>query len=185
MAQTGWDRIHSPSAWSSMREPGRAVFAQARDEQNRLENDLLRQTNGAGKKERVATLREDMLKITEASAGIYRNGPALERAAQKLRALQERFCDVALDDRSYTFNTELTSALELSYMLDLAEAIVHSALKRTESRGSHQRTDFPARDDQKFLAHSLAFRAADGTPRIDYLPVTITRWPPGKRVYGK
>src|SRR5436190_2206129 len=167
-----------------MPEPGRAVFAQARDEQNRLEN-FLRKTNGASKKERVATLREDMLKITEASAGIYRNGPALERAAQKLRALQERFCDVALDDHSYTFNTELTSALELSYMLDLAEAIVHSALQRTESRGSHQRTDFPARDDQKFLAHSLAFRTADGTPRIDYLPVTITRWPPGKRVYGK
>src|SRR5438093_4958799 len=167
-----------------MPEPGRAIFAQARDEQNRLEN-FLRKTNGAGRKERVATLREDMLKITEASAGIYRNGPALERAAQKLRALQERFCDVALDDHSYTFNTELTSALELSYMLDLAEAIVHSALKRTESRGSHQRTDFPARDDQKFLAHSLAFRTADGTPRIDYLPVTITRWPPGKRVYGK
>ena len=167
-----------------MPEPGRAVFAQARDEQSRLEN-FLRKTNGTGRKERVAALREDMLKITEASAGIYRSGPALEQAAQKLRALQDRFSDVILDDRSYTFNTELTSALELSYMLDLAEAIVHSALKRTESRGSHQRTDFPARDDQKFLAHSLAFRAADGTPRIDYLPVTITRWPPGKRVYGK
>src|SRR5207253_647278 len=124
----------------------------------RLVNALLRKTNGAGRKERVATLREDMLKITEASAGIYRNGPALERAAQKLRALQERSCDVALDDHSYTFNTELTSALELSYMLDLAEAIAHSALQRTESRGSHQRTDFPARDDQKFLAHSLAVR---------------------------
>src|SRR5216117_2264002 len=176
----------SAAAFASgpMPEPGRAVFAQARDEQSRLEN-FLRKTNGTGRKERVAALREDMLKITEASAGIYRSGPALEQAAQKLRALQDRFSDVILDDRSYTFNTELTSALELSYMLDLAEAIVHSALKRTESRGSHQRTDFPARDDQKFLAHSLAFRTADGTPRIDYLPVTITRWPPGKRVYGK
>ena len=176
----------SAAAFASgpMPEPGRTVFAQARDEQSRLEN-FLRKTNGTGRKERVAALREDMLKITEASAGIYRSGPALEQAAQKLRALQDRFSDVILDDRSYTFNTELTSALELSYMLDLAEAIVHSALKRTESRGSHQRTDFPARDDQKFLAHSLAFRAADGTPRIDYLPVTITRWPPGKRVYGK
>src|SRR5438552_3663649 len=140
-----------------MREPGRAVFAQARDEQNRLENDLLGKTDGSGGKERIATLREEMARITEASAGIYRNGPALERAAQKLRALQERFCDVALDDHSYTFNTELTSALELSYMLDLAEAIVHSALKRTESRGSHQRTDIPTRDDQKTLTHSLPF----------------------------
>ena len=125
-----------------------------------------------------------MLKITEASAGIYRSGPALEQAAQKLRALQDRFSDVILDDRSYTFNTELTSALELSYMLDLAEAIVHSALKRTESRGSHQRTDFPRRDDQRYLKHSLAFRT-EGDPRMEYLDVVITKWPPGERVYGQ
>jgi len=114
-----------------------------------------------------------------------RDGAANERAAANLRTLQERFGNVVLDDHAYTFNTEMTSALELSYMLDLAEAIVHSALARTESRGSHQRTDFPVRDDRKFLAHSLAFRNPDGTPRIEYLPVTITRWPPGKRVYGK
>jgi len=172
-------------ASNPMPEPGRAVFAQARDEQNRLENDLLGKTDGSGGKERIATLREEMARITEASAGIYRSGAVLERAAANLRTLQERFGNVVLDDHAYTFNTELTSALELSYMLDLAEAIVHSALARTESRGSHQRTDFPVRDDRKFLAHSLAFRTPDGTPRIDYLPVTITRWPPGKRVYGK
>jgi fumarate reductase flavoprotein subunit len=172
-------------ASASAPEPGAAVFAQAREEQRRLEHGFLRQTDGRGGKERVSNLREEMAKISEESAGIYRSGPVLERATQKLRALQERFHHVALDDHSHTFNTELTSALELSYMLDLAEAIVHSALRRTESRGSHQRTDFPARDDQKFLAHSLAFRTPDGTPRIDYLPVTITRWPPGKRVYGK
>jgi fumarate reductase flavoprotein subunit len=70
-------------------------------------------------------------------------------------------------------------------MLDVAEAIVHSAWRREESRGAHQRTDFPARDDQRFLAHSLIYRNPDGSGRVEYMPVTITRWPPGERVYGK
>jgi len=69
-------------------------------------------------------------------------------------------------------------------MLDVAETMVHSALKRTESRGAHQRTDFPARDDKSFLAHALASRAPDGTCQVEYVPVKITRWPPGERVYG-
>jgi fumarate reductase flavoprotein subunit len=70
-------------------------------------------------------------------------------------------------------------------MLDIAESIVHSALRREESRGAHQRTDFPARDDVRFLAHSMAYREADGGCRIEYQPVTVTRWPPGERVYGR
>ena len=93
--------------------------------------------------------------------------------------------DIAIEDPSRTFNTELTAALELAFMLDVAETIVQSALKREESRGAHQRTDFPARDDQRFLAHSLALRNADGSCRVEQLPVTITRWPPAERVYGK
>src|SRR2546430_9664805 len=93
-----------------------------------------------------------MHETMEESAGIYRTGATLEKAAEKLQSLQERFGDLALADHSYTFNTELTAALELSYMLDVAEAIVQSALRRRESRGSHQRTDFPARDDTEFLA---------------------------------
>jgi fumarate reductase flavoprotein subunit len=75
--------------------------------------------------------------------------------------------------------------LEFSFMLDVAEAIVTSALRREESRGAHQRTDFPARDDDRFLAHSLAHRDSDGSCRIEYTPVTITRWPPAERVYGR
>jgi fumarate reductase flavoprotein subunit len=121
----------------------------------------------------------------EESAGIYRSGDSLSRAADKLRELQDRFRSVALDDHSRTFNTELTAAVELGFMLDVAETIVHSALRREESRGAHQRTDFPARDDQRYLTHSLAYRNPDGTCRAEYLPVTITRWPPGERVYGK
>jgi fumarate reductase flavoprotein subunit len=159
-----------------------SVLAQAVDEQRRLEREFLHKTEG---RERIAVLREEMQHIMEGSAGIYRSGAALTEAAGKLRQLQERFCAVALDDHSRTFNTELTAALELSFMLDVAETIVQSALRREESRGAHQRTDFPGRNDQRYLAHSLAFRNADGSCRIDYLPVTITRWPPGERVYGK
>ena len=86
---------------------------------------------------------------------------------------------------SRTFNTELSSALELAYMLDVAETIVHSALRREESRGAHQRTDFPERDDERFLVHELAYRNLDGSARVEDLPVTITRWPPAERVYGR
>jgi fumarate reductase flavoprotein subunit len=102
-----------------------------------------------------------------------------------VRLSSGRFSNQAITDRSFTFNTEIVAAMELSYMLDVAEAIIQSALQRTESRGSHQRTDHPQRDDQKFLAHSLAYRNETGPPRIEYLPVTITRWPPAERVYGK
>jgi fumarate reductase flavoprotein subunit len=70
-------------------------------------------------------------------------------------------------------------------MLEVAQSIVECALHRTESRGAHQRTDFPARDDQKFLAHSLVRRSADDSLQVDYLPVKITRWPPGERKYGE
>jgi fumarate reductase flavoprotein subunit len=126
-----------------------------------------------------------MHQIMEESAGIYRTEAVLKEATGKLRRLQERFQDLSLDDDSYTFNTELTAALELSYMLDVAQTIVQSALERRESRGSHQRTDHPQRDDERFLAHSLASRAEDGAPRVAYRPVTITRWPPGQRVYGR
>lgn len=165
--------------------PGPAVLAQAQDEARLLEERFLGASGGRGTTERIAPLRLEMHRIMEASAGIYRTESSLSQAVGQLSTLQERFENVALEDRSHTFNTELTSALELAFMLDVAQAIVLSALERKESRGSHQRTDHPARDDVRFLSHTLTYRAADGTPRVEYQPVTITRWPPGKRVYGK
>jgi fumarate reductase flavoprotein subunit len=167
---------------SQQRKPSPSVLAQAQDEERRLGERFLRKTGGT---EKVAALRAEMQKSMEESAGIYRTDSVLQEAARKLRKLQERFHDVSLEDRSYTFNTELIAVLELSYMLDVAEAIVHSALQRRESRGSHQRTDYPKRDDTQFLVHSLATRGENGSPRIEYLPVTITRWPPAQRVYGR
>jgi fumarate reductase flavoprotein subunit len=162
--------------------PDGAALAQANDEQKRLEAQFLHKTGG---RERVADIREQMQSTVERSAGIYRDETLLTQAVGRMQELQERFEDVALDDRTHTFNTELQSALELGFMLDVAEGIVRSALHRRESRGAHQRTDYPARDDKNFLAHSLLVRNPDGTARVEYAPVTITRWPPGERVYGQ
>jgi fumarate reductase flavoprotein subunit len=167
---------------SSARAVSSAVLAQAIEEQRRIKEQFL---CNAGGHERASTLREEMQKTMETSAGIYRTESSLVSGAQTLRQLQERSAHLALDDRSLTFNTDLIAALELTFMLDVAESMVHAALLRTESRGAHQRTDFPKRNDEKFLAHSLVFRADDGRPRVDYLPVKITRWPPGERVYGQ
>ena len=167
---------------STQTDPNSSLLAQAEDERRRLERDFLHKTDGA---ERLATIRTEMQETMEQGAGIYRSGEGLTRAADRLRELQERFRNVAMQDSSRTFNTELTAVLELSFMLDVAESIVHCALRREESRGAHQRTDFTGRDDERFLAHSLTYRNSDGSSRVEYLPVTITRWPPGERVYGR
>ncbi len=162
-------------------EASPGVLARAADEERRLE-DLLAGREGG---ERIADLRERLQRVMEESAGIYRDREGLERGAAELRELAERARRIALDDPSLTFNTELVAALELLNMLDVAEAIIHAALGRTESRGAHQRRDHPERDDERFLAHSLATRHEGGDPGIDWLPVTVTRWPPGERVYGR
>ena len=114
-------------------------------------------------RERIAAIRDEMQTTMEDGAGIYRSGDALcARGGRRCATLQERSANVAIDDHSQTFNTERIAALELGFMLDVAEAIVNAALRREESRGAHQRLDFPARDDERFLAHSLTHRSADG-----------------------
>ena len=123
------------------------VIAQKTDEHRRLEHDLL---NKKGR-ERIATLRDEMQKSMERSAGIYRDGASLGQGMDEIRRLQERYADVAIEDHSRTFNTERIAALELACMLDVAESIVTAATRREESRGAHQRTDFPKRDDVRYL----------------------------------
>jgi fumarate reductase flavoprotein subunit len=160
--------------------PAAGILAQAYAEEQRIE--VLRRACGG---ERVAVLRTEMQQAMERGAGIYRDEAGLRATEAKIAELRERSANVWLDDRSLTFNTELVAYLELSNMLDVCEAILHSARERRESRGAHQRTDHPQRDDVRFLAHSLAWRQDGGAPRIDYLPVTVTRWPPAERVYGR
>lgn len=163
-------------------EPDPGMLAQAKDEERRLREEFLHKTGG---RESIAGLRGEMQAVMEKSVGIYREEKLLSEAASRIAELQERFRDIAIADHSHTFNTELTAAIELSYMLDVAEAMVACALNRTESRGAHQRSDYPDRNDEKFLAHSLVVRTGDGTPQVSLLPVTITRWPPAERIYGK
>lgn len=159
----------------------RGIPAEAEPERLRLAG-LLRGDGRGG--EKISALRARMQEVMEGSAGIFRDGERLKAATLAIADLKERFERVEVSDRSATFNTELIAALELSCMLDLAEAILWSALERKESRGAHQRTDYPRRDDANYLAHSMAYRSSDGAPRVEYLPVNITRWPPGERVYG-
>jgi fumarate reductase flavoprotein subunit len=159
-----------------------AVEAQAADEVRRLERDLLGKGPGT---ESISAIRQELQDTMEEAAGIFRTGPAMTKGLDALRELQGRVRNVGVADTSRSFNTELLAALELANMLDIGECILRSGLQREESRGAHQRTDFPDRDDDRFLSHQLVHRAPDGNPRTETLPVTITRWPPGERIYGR
>ena len=152
----------------------------AEDAQGRI-RELMQRTGGA---ETVAGLRRQMMRIMEEHAGIYRNGEGLAAACAGLGELRRRYRNLELHDRTNVYNTDLLQALELGAMLDCAEAVVQSAAARKESRGAHQRLDFPERDDRNFLRHTLAIYAADGPPRIGYRDVVITRSQPGVRDYS-
>ena len=158
-----------------------ALKKQGTDEYKRITRDFLQKDGGS---ERIATLRKEMHQIMEQSVDIFRSESGLKEACNKIEELKDRFSSILIEDKSLNFNTELTSALELENMIDVAESIIFSALSRRESRGSHQRTDFVNRDDENFLRHSLAYRT-EAESRIEYQDVVITKWPPGERVYGK
>lgn len=157
-----------------------AALAQAKAHRARAEALV----DGSRGTEAVATIRQDMMATMEAGCGIYRTQDGLEKTCATLRDLRARYRDVKISDRSWVFNTDLTQALELGAMLEIAETMALSALLRTESRGAHQRLDHPQRDDATFLSHSMAWRQGDEPPRIDYKPVTITKSQPAARVYG-
>jgi fumarate reductase flavoprotein subunit len=161
--------------------PPPVVMRQADDEVRRI--DQMRSPDRGT--EQVADIREEMQSTMEDSAGIFRSGDSLTKGVDQLAEMQQRLERIRLYDKTQVFNTELVAALELANMLDIAECILHSALQREESRGAHQRTDFTARDDTRFLDHALVYRESDGSARIERAPVTITRWPPGERVYGR
>jgi len=158
-----------------------ALKKQGTDEYKRITRDFLQKDGGS---ERIATLRKEMHQIMEQSVDIFRSESGLKEACNKIEELKDRFSSILIEDKSLNFNTELTSALELENMIDVAESIIFSALSRRESRGSHQRTDFVNRDDENFLRHSLAYRT-EAESRIEYQDVVITKWPPAERIYGK
>ncbi len=137
------------------------------------------------KGERLAVLRDEMRDCMEEGVGIYRDEPGIRAACSKLARLRERYrAGVKLDDRSRAFNTEWLTAIELGFMLEVAETVAHGALERRESRGAHMRLDFPARDDINFLRHTVVHHRGEGPPRIQHPPVNITRSQPRVRQYG-
>jgi succinate dehydrogenase / fumarate reductase, flavoprotein subunit len=130
-----------------------------------------------------AKLREEMQDVMQDHVGIFREGPGMEAALAKVQELKQRFQNVVVMDKGRRFNTDLLEAWELLNLLDLAEVTTVSALVRTESRGAHLREDHVDRDDANWLKHTLAFPAEDGSVRLNYKPVTITRFQPKERVY--
>jgi succinate dehydrogenase / fumarate reductase, flavoprotein subunit len=130
-----------------------------------------------------ARVRLELGTMMDQYVGVYRDEAGLNEALSKLHDLKCRYDLVAVGDKSRVFNQALTFVVELGYMLDCAEATILSALTRKESRGAHSRTDYPQRNDAEWLKHVLIYRSPGQAPSIDFVPVTITKWPPQERTY--
>jgi succinate dehydrogenase / fumarate reductase flavoprotein subunit len=139
---------------------------------------LMERTKG----EKAGRIRAAMQKTMTEHCSVFRKEDTLEKALSDLNALKESARNVSIDNRGKRFNTDLLEALELECLLGLAEAIVLSAMARTESRGAHSREDYPERDDAGWLKHTLIQRT-EGEPRIFFKPVTVTRFEPKPRTY--
>ncbi len=153
-----------------------------RDPASRVREDLGRLRTHQGK-EKAAHLRDEMQKAMMDNVGVFRTGPMIQDALNKVRELKERYQNIAIEDHGQRFNTDLYETWELGSLLDLAEATAVSALARQESRGAHYREDFPKRDDMSWLKHTLVTRGEDGSLQLSYKPVVITQWQPKERKY--
>ena len=145
--------------------------------------------NGTGT-ERVAVLRKTLQEEMDRNAQVFRTDESLAHVTGVIRELRERYKNVSVDDKGKRFNTDLLEAIELGFLLDLAEVVVFSARNRKESRGGHMRDDFPNRDDEHYMKHTMAYLSgdahsanADDHIRLDWKPVVITRYQPMERKY--
>ncbi|GAA5125386.1 succinate dehydrogenase flavoprotein subunit [Haloechinothrix salitolerans] len=160
--------------------------------------DTLRSAEGS---ERVVEIRTELQRTMDANAAVYRTEDTLKRALHDVQALKERYGRVGVQDKGKRYNTDLLEAVELGFLLDLAECLVNAALARKESRGGHAREDYPDRDDTNFMRHSMSYKVLpDGNTgpdpdaplgltgflsdiRLDYKPVVFTRYEPMERKY--
>ena len=133
-------------------------------------------------KERAADVRREAQEIMQQDVGVFRTEDGLRRAVDRIGELKDRFAHVRLQDTGRIFNTELLETWELGCLLDLAQVTAYSALMRKESRGAHSREDYPERDDDKWMKHTLATLKPDGI-ELRYKPVKVTRFKPVKREY--
>ncbi|MEU8412949.1 succinate dehydrogenase flavoprotein subunit [Amycolatopsis japonica] len=136
--------------------------------------------------ERVADIRTELQKTMDSHASVYRTEDTLKQALTDVQALKERYSRITVSDKGKRYNTDVLEAVELGFLLELAEVLVVGALARKESRGGHAREDYPNRDDTNFMRHTMAYKEGDGLTadvRLDYKPVTFTRYEPMERKY--
>ena len=142
----------------------------------------LRELLDRGEGERPWSIRDELAASMQENLGVFRSEAGMEEQARAVQGLRERYGRVVLEDKGNVFNSDLTQALELGNLLELADCMVTAALARTESRGAHARDDFPERDDHGFLRHTLV-RSTGGALELDWKPVTVTKWQPAGRVH--
>ncbi|MFV0286200.1 MAG: succinate dehydrogenase flavoprotein subunit [Demequina sp.] len=155
------------------------------DASARLEETVasLRSTVGSDKTERVAQLRKELQETMDRNVQVFRTAESLAEAHAVVKDLQERYRSIAIHDRGTRFNTDLLEAIELGFLLELSEVVIAGAESRKESRGGHYREDFPTRDDENFMQHTMAYKRADGTVELDWKPVVVTKYQPMERKY--
>jgi succinate dehydrogenase / fumarate reductase flavoprotein subunit len=141
--------------------------------------ELLARSEG----ERPWSIRDELATTMHENFGVFRREDQMQRQGEIIAGLRERYERVVVDDKGNVFNTDLTQALELGYLLELADAMVVSGIARKESRGAHARPyDYPERDDENYMKHTIV-RLVDGRPELGWKPVTMTRWQPQERSY--
>ncbi|KQS14368.1 succinate dehydrogenase flavoprotein subunit [Curtobacterium sp. MCLR17_007] len=151
---------------------------------------MLEQLRAATGTEKVALLRKELQEEMDKNAQVFRTDESLARVTETIHTLRNRFMNVSIQDKGKRFNTDLLEAVELGFLLDLAEVVVYSARNRKESRGGHMRDDYPKRDDENYMQHTMAYLTgdphsslADDHITLDWKPVVVTRYEPMERKY--
>jgi succinate dehydrogenase / fumarate reductase flavoprotein subunit len=152
--------------------------------------ELMSQLRSATGTERVSALRKELQDNMDRNAQVFRTDESLAEVTETIHGLRERYLGISVQDKGKRYNTDLLEAIELGFLLDLAEVVVFSARNRQESRGGHMRDDFPKRDDENYMKHTMAYLSGDphsANPadhiRLDWKPVVITRYEPMERKY--
>ena len=143
---------------------------------------LIEHMRNATGTEKIAVIRKELQDTMDKNAQVYRTEESLNEALDKIKELRKRYEHIQVQDRGMRFNTDLLEAIELGFLLDLAEVLAFTARERRESRGGHFREDFETRNDEKFMVHSMAYKTEQEI-KIDWKPVTITNYPPMERKY--
>ena len=133
-------------------------------------------------KESIYQIRKELRTAIDQNMGVFRTAEKMKQGLEKIRELKQRYRNISVRDKSKVYNLDLMYAMELDFMLDVAEVTTEGALRREESRGGHSRLDFKTRDDEKWLKHTIARYTPDG-PQFDYSEVAITTWEPVERTY--